>query len=142
MQLSLKKLLPGVTIAFLVGSSSFTAPAHAGSVAEAGQYLQQNWAEIVNNLWSPWNKQVYMTSLSRQEMEAVINQYRSRAGGVLHDRCINKVADMYLGKRGWILKYTSNRWIVASTRIENGQVNCYNRMPNRVADDFIRRRGW
>jgi hypothetical protein len=142
MQVSLKKLISGTTIAFVLASNSFTAPAHASSVSEAGQFLKDNWGAIVNNLWSPWNIQVYMTSLSPQETQAVINQHRSRADGVLHDRCINKVADMYLGNNGWLLKYTTNRWIVASTRVENGQANCYNRMPNRIADEFIRRRGW
>lgn len=97
---------------------------------------------IVSNLWSPWFKQVFMTNLSPQETQDVANQYRSRAGGILNDRCVNKTADMYLGNDGWLLKNTTNRWIVASTRVENGQANCYNRIPNRIADEFMRRRGW
>jgi hypothetical protein len=142
MQVSLKKLIPGTAIAFLLASNSFTAPAHASSVSEAGQFLKDNWGAIVNNLWSPWFKQVFMTNLSPQETQGVINQYRSRADGVLHDRCVNKTTDMYFGNGAWVYKYTTNRWVLVSTRVENGQANCYMRIPNSMADELIRLRGW
>jgi hypothetical protein len=132
-----------ITAVIAVTSNSLIAtPAHASSVSESGQFLKENWHIIVSNLWSPWFKQVFMTNLSPQETQDVANQYRSRAGGVLHDRCVNKTADMYLGNDGWLLKNTTNRWVVASTRVENGQANCYIRLHNRIADEFIRRRGW
>jgi hypothetical protein len=115
-------------------------PAQA-SWADAGQFLNDNWGALVSNLWSPWNKQVYMTSLSPQETRDVQRQYQSRADGVLNARCIDRVADTYYtGWRNTAIK-TAYRWVVAS-RIENGQTNCYMRMPNAHADAFIKRRGW
>ncbi len=116
-------------------------PAQAASVSEAVNFLANNWNAIVSNLWSPWNKQVFMTNLSPQETQAVQNQYRSRADGVLFDRCVNKVADTYYtGWRNGVVK-TTNRWTIAM-RVENGQANCYQRMPNQYADTFMRARGW
>ncbi|MDK2408584.1 hypothetical protein QHH11_09910 [Aphanizomenon sp. PH219] len=144
MQFSVKKLLSvtATGAAIFVTSASLTAtPAHAG-ISEAGGVLKDYWGAIVSNVWSPWFKQVYMTSISPQETESVKLEYQSRAGGVLNDRCVNKVADVYLGRDGWMLKNTPNRWTIASTRVENGQANCYNRMPNWVADRFKNARGW
>jgi hypothetical protein len=116
-------------------------PAQAASISEAVNFLGNNWDAIVSNLWSPWNKQVFMTNLSPQETQAVQNQYRSRADGVLSDRCVNKVADTYYtGWRNGATK-TAMRWTIAM-RVENGQANCYQRMPNQYADAFMRARGW
>ena len=145
MQSSFKKIASRTVslAAIAFASTTFNAtPVHAGSVSEAAQLLKDNWGLLVANLWSPWNKQVYMTSISPQETQDVMRQYQGRANGVLHDRCINKVADMYFGDDGWLLKNTANRWIIAATRVENGQANCFLRLNNSVADDFIRRRGW
>lgn len=129
-------------IAMAIGSSSiaFPKPAQA-SWGDAINLLRDSWGSIVQYSWSPWNKQVFMTNLSWQETRDVRNQYRSRADGVLHDRCVNKVANTYLS--GWqnTAFKTSHRWVVAM-RVENNQANCFARMPNKVADEFIRRRGW
>lgn len=116
-------------------------PAQAASMSEAVNFLSSNWNAIVSNLWSPWNKQVFMTNLSPQETQAVQNQYRSRADGVLADRCVNKVADTYYTDwRNGAVK-TAYRWTIAM-RVENGRANCYQRMPNQNADAFMRARGW
>ena len=124
----------------LISVSITTQPAQA-SWGDAVNLLNNGWGDIVQYGWSPWNKQVFMTNLSPQETEAVRNQYRSRADGVLHDRCINKVADQYFtGWRRNSIK-TTHRWVIA-TRVENGKANCYMRMPNSRADAFIRARGW
>ncbi len=118
-----------------------TQSAQAVSLSEAANFLNDNWNAIVSNLWTPWNKQVFMTNLSPQETQAVQNQYRSRADGVLVDRCVNKVADTYYtGWRNGAIK-TAMRWTIAM-RVENGQANCYERMPNQYADAFMRKRGW
>lgn len=115
-------------------------PAQA-SLSDAAKFLDDNWGSIVSNAWSPFNKQVFMTNLSSQETKSVQEQYRSRANGVLTDRCINKVADTYYtGWRKNAIK-TAYRWTIAM-RVENGVANCYQRMPNRNADNFMRRRGW
>ena len=145
MQSSFKKIASRTVslAAIAFASTTFNAtPVHAGSVSEAAQLLKDNWGLLVANRWSPWNKQVYMTSISHQETQDVIEQYQSRAGGILHDRCVNKIADLYFGDKGWMLKNTTNRWVAVATRMENGQVNCFQRIPNQIADDFIRRRGW
>jgi len=153
MKLSPKKLLAGLTTAFVISASSiaFTpSPAKAGPVAgtvaaagiiAAGGYLANNWGSFVSHLWSPRVKQVFMTSLSWQETRDVRNQHRERADGVLHDRCIDKVTNMYYS--GWRRTHmrTSGRWVF-STRVENNQANCYQRMPNHIADDVMRIRGW
>ncbi|MEH1887635.1 MAG: hypothetical protein V7L19_30715 [Nostoc sp.] len=115
-------------------------PAQA-SFKDAADFLNDNWGAIVSNLWSPWNKQVFMTNLSPQETRDVQNQYRSRADGVLTDRCINKVADTYYSSWRNNATKTAYRWTIAM-RVENGQANCYQRMPNQSADAFMRRRGW
>ena len=84
-------------------------PANA-FVAEAITVLQSSWGDIVAVAWTPWNLQVYMTNLSPQETQSVVNQYQSRASGVLFDRCVNKSSDMYYtGFRNGAMK-TSNRW--------------------------------
>lgn len=126
------------------------------SLDGAAQLLTDRWDDVVSYGWSPWNQQVYMTDLSRQEMEAVQNKHRSRANGVLHDRCVNKIADVYLSSknRGQLSAIrrlaikaanssikTITRWSVAM-RVENGKPNCYLRMHNAGADEFIRKRGW
>lgn len=138
-----KSMMLGLASALLVttGFALNQKPAQAGSVSEAVQFLQDNWGVIVSNAWSPWNKQVFMTNLSSQETSDVQNQYRSRADGVLTDRCINKTADMYW--RGWqnTAAKTTHRWMFAM-RVENGQANCYQRMASWNADSFIRARGW
>ncbi len=144
MGFSPKNIILGLatTAAIAAAGITYSPPsANAGSISDAAQFMSSNWGAFVSNLWSPWNKQVFMTNLSWQETRDVRNQYRDRADGVLNDRCINKVTDMYYS--GWqrnVLK-TSHRWVFA-TRVENNQANCFQRMPNNIADNFIRRRGW
>ena len=79
-----------------------------------------------------------MTELSPQETNAVRDQYRDRADGVLNARCIDKIDKLY---RLNIAQKTLNRWTFAS-RVENGKANCYMRMPKDKAEDFKRRRGF
>ncbi|MEH1797286.1 hypothetical protein [Nostoc sp.] len=139
-----KSIVLGLASVAAVLATSFTVtqkPAQASSLNDAVDFLNNNWGQIVSNAWSPWNKQVFMTNLSPQETRDVQNQYRSRADGVLTDRCINKVADMYW--RGWrnTAAKTSHRWMFAM-RVENSQANCYQRFTNQNADAFIRARGW
>ncbi|QXE26174.1 hypothetical protein B6N60_04905 [Richelia sinica FACHB-800] len=138
----MKSIVLGIASAAVLttGLTISQRPAQA-SWSDATNFLNNNWGAIVSNLWSPWNKQVFMTNLSPQETRDVQNQYRSRADGVLFDRCVNKVADTYYtGWRNGAIK-TAYRWTI-SMRVENGQANCYQRMTNNNADDFMRRRGW
>lgn len=133
-------LLSLALVAFGTVSTINTKPAQA-SMSDAVKFVNDNWGSIVSNLWSPWNKQVFMLSHSSQEVESTKKQYVSRAEGVLTDRCINKVADQYYtGWRNNAVK-TAYRWTIAM-RIENGVGNCYQRMPNQKADDFMRKRGY
>ncbi|MDM9379518.1 hypothetical protein QUB80_02230 [Chlorogloeopsis sp. ULAP01] len=130
-----------VSVTATVGTMSTTTKPAQASLDVAVNFLDQRWGDLVSHLWTPWNKQVFMTNLSPQETKAVQNQYRSRADGVLFDRCVNKTANMYY--KGWkngAIK-TTHRWVIAM-RVENGQANCFQRMPNQYADAFIRRRGW
>lgn len=117
-------------------------PAQA-SLGEAIRLLENHWGWFVSVAWSPHNRQVYMTSLSRQETEAIQRQFQSRANGVLMQRCVDRTSDTYW-RRG-SPSHTRMRtlyWSMHAARIENGQTNCYLRMPNDFADQFIRRRGW
>lgn len=123
------------------GIISNPSSANAGSISDAAQVLSNNFDALVSNVWSPWNKQVYMTELSTQETRDVRNQHRSRADGVLNDRCINKVADMYYSGRRRTAMKTIQRWVFA-TRVEDNRAKCFQRMPNKIADNFISRRGW
>ena len=128
--------------AIAINTPAIVPPVHAASVSEAGQFLKENWRWIVSNLWTPYTKQVYMTSLSPQETQAVIREFNANAYGELKARCVNKIADGYLGSNGWSLKYTANRWLLVPIRVENGQAHCYMRLERKTADEFIRRRGW
>ena len=142
-----QKTIQVLAIAALLAPSIISPPKADASWDGAVSLLRDSWGSIVSYAWSPWNTQVFMTNLSWQETRDVQNQYRSRANGVLHDRCVEKIARTYLSASDWqttsanrALK-TTHRWMVAS-RVENGQANCYLRMPNDVANKFKNARGW
>ena len=118
-------------------------PANAdpwNAATAAGNFLSANRVKIISNLWTPWNLQVFMTNLSPQETRAVFNQFGITAVGELRARCLNKVQRVY-SLDVWN-QFSANRWIFFPMRVENGQANCYMRMPRDIANGFISRRGW
>jgi hypothetical protein len=125
------------SVTFKFGGDS----AEASGLKDAGDVIEKNWGWIVENFWSRQNRQVYITNFSQEEVKKMQNQYRDRFGGILHDRCVNKVANLTLD--GWqkqALIYTQ-RHLIAS-RVEDGYGNCYIRLDNANADRFERARGW
>lgn len=141
MKMKIDSLAIALAAALTLGLGTTPAPASANAAA-AGQFLKDNWGWIVGNLWTPFTKQVYITSLSPQETQAVKREFNRRADGELKARCVNKIADVYLGREGWRLKNTPNRFILAPMVEQNGQANCFLRMERKAADRFILRRGW
>ena len=114
---------------------SFGGEVASASLKDANDFVTDNWSSIVQAFWSPFNRQVFITRFSREEVDKLRSQYRDRFDGVLYDRCINKVADLTLdGWRRWQLVYGA-RYLVAS-RVEDGYGNCYFRMSNEHASYF------
>ncbi len=68
--------------------------------SDAAKLFRDNFGTAVQLLWSPYNKQVYMTELSQQEVNAIGEQYRDRADGVLLERAIERALRQY-GISGW-----------------------------------------
>ena len=134
-------IVSAIAIATTVGAIGTTTKPAQASLKDGADFLDSKWSDIVQYAWTPWTLQVFMTDLSPQETQAVQNQFRKRADGELHSRCVYKVADMYWrGLRNTALK-TTHRWLVA-TRVENGRANCYQRLTRRNVEEFVRRRGW
>jgi hypothetical protein len=127
----------------IASSGAVFAPSSAHAYS-ATDFLRDNWGRIVSHAYSPFHTQVFMTNLSWQETQSVINQHRSRAGGVLHNRCTTKIANVYMGglpswirNSLWTLSYP-----LVVMRVENSQANCFMRFENGDAQRFIRSRGW
>lgn len=117
-------------------------PANAFGFDDAVSWASNNWGSIVQNTWSPWNRQVYMTELSANEIQSIRYQYRNRADGVMFDRALERVISTYR-LSGW--SANNERWamrVAYSGRVENGKYNMYRRMSNNFADQFQKKRGW
>jgi hypothetical protein len=108
----------------------------------ANQYFKDSYSDIVGNLYSPWNKQVYMTELSENEVRTYRNQYRDRANGVMLNAAIERCISQY-SYPWWMAarERTLARWTYAG-REENGKFNLYRRMPSWNADKFMQLRGY
>lgn len=72
----------------------------------------------------------------------MIREFNANVNGELKARCVNKIADVYMGREGWWLKNSLNRFLLVPIRVENGQAHCFLRLERKTADEFIRRRGW
>lgn len=127
------------------GSTSLTfggAPAQAGW-SDAMKWANDNWGAIASYTWSPWNRQVYICELRKDEVNKIREQYRDRADGVLFDRALERCINQ-LNLTGW--NANQERSILRgawSGRVEgDGKYNMYRRLPSRVADKFQQKRGW
>lgn len=130
--------------AMIAASASATLSPSASHAYSATDFLRDNWGRIVSHAYSPYHTQVFMTNLSWQETQSVRNEYRSRANGVLHNRCTTKIANVYMGSLpSWI---RNSLWVMSYPlvvmRVENNQANCFMRFQNDDAQRFIRSRGW
>jgi hypothetical protein len=108
----------------------------------ANQYFKDSYSEIIGNLYSPWNKQVYMTELSQGEVQYYRNQYRERANGVMQNAAIERC--IAVNQYPWWMALRERsvaRWTYAG-REENGKYNLYRRMPSWVADKYMQLRGY
>lgn len=128
----------------IIASSGVVFTPSSAHAYSATDFLRDNWRGIVSHAYSPFHTQVFMTNLSWQETQSVIRQHRSTAGGVLHNRCTTKIANVYMGglpswirNSLWTLSYP-----LVTMRIENNQANCFMRFSNGDAQRFIRSRGW
>jgi hypothetical protein len=129
--------------AFVIASSgvAFRAkPAEAG-IGEAARFVSDNRDLIIAHVWSPNFLQVWMDSLSPQETRSIQEQFRSRAAGEIHARCVDRAVRLYWPNTGMQTNPVF-RWVMITSRIENGQANCYARFQRQLGERFIRLRGF
>jgi hypothetical protein len=118
-----------------------------GQVANAGygeavNWLQENRDWVIQNSWSWWTLQVYMTELSPNEVQKIQNDYRDRAGIELFNTALERALNQY--NFPWyckVLYRTSHRYAWHG-RIENGKYNMYLSMDRNSANVFKSKRGY
>jgi hypothetical protein len=115
--------------------------ANAG-YSEAGKWLSENKNWVIQNSFSWWTTQVYMSELSQNEVNKINEQYRGSAGIYLFNTALERALNNY--DYPWydkVAQRTYLRWAWHG-RIENGKYNMYLSMSNHGVSEFKKRRGF